>query len=355
VSVKRAATIDDVAAAAGVSTATVSRFLNGTQPVGEATAARVRAAAERLSYVPQAAARQLAQGRTHSLGMLLPDVSDDFFAPLLRSITDSATEHGYTLLIGIRPSGHERPLPLGKQNTDGLLVFDQSLSDAELHRLHAVHFPLVVLYRSPPPGVDVPCILVENRAGARAATEHLITHHGRRRIAFLRGPEGNEDSAQREDGYRDALAAHAIPFDPALVGVGAFRERVARDTVTGWLAANVSFDAVFAGDDGSASGALAALRQAGVAVPQEVALVGFDDAARARYLDPPLTTVRAPGAAVGRAAVHQLLRQIAGDDADLRTVLPTELVLRRSCGCPGNDQSQNLDDDPLSAGSGYGH
>jgi LacI family transcriptional regulator len=336
---KSLVTIDHVAATAGVSIATVSRVLNQSMPVAEDTVVRVRAAVEQLGYVPQTAARHLAQGKTQTLGLLLPDVSNDFFLPLLGSITDSAEQAGYDLLIAIRLAEHDRRdrnSPLGKQNTDGLLAFDQSIDERDLRQLHAAHFPIVLLYRSAPAGLAVPCILVENTAGARQITEHLIRVHGRRRIAFLRGPAGNEDSRLREQGYREALAAHALPFDPALVGVGEFYEEPAYATVAGWLAEGRAFDAIFAGDDGSASGALAALNAAGKRVPEDVALVGFDDAIVARHLTPRLTTVRAPTEQVGRVAIQQLTRLIEKGAAEPTILLPTELVIRQSCGCAGN-------------------
>lgn len=334
---KSLVTIDAVAEAAGVSIATVSRVLNQTMPVGEETAGRVLAAVEMLGYIPQTAARHLARGKTQTIGLLFPDVSNDFFSPLLQSITDSATDSGYDLLIAIRRKGRASRAsgsPLGKQNTDGLLVFDQSIDERELHRLQAARFPVVLLYRSTPEGMTFPCVRIEDRSGARQITEHLIESHGRRRIAFLRGPEGNEDSLLREQGYREALAAHGIPFDPALVGDGEFYERPARATISRWLAEGREFDAIFAGDDGSASGALAALVQAGRRVPQDVSLVGFDDAPVARYLNPQLTTVRAPSDRVGREAIRQLVRLVETGEADPATVLPTELVIRQSCGCP---------------------
>ncbi|HEY3229607.1 MAG TPA: LacI family DNA-binding transcriptional regulator [Roseiflexaceae bacterium] len=334
---KSPVTIDNVAAAAGVSIATVSRVLNQTMPVAAETLERVLAAVEQLGYVPQTAARHLARGKTKTLGLLLPDVSNDFFSPLLGSITESAVDAGYDLLIAIRPTRRDNGVPrspLGKQNTDGLLVFDQSIDEGELHRLHAARFPVVLLYRSTPQGVSFPCIMIEDKSGARQITEHLIVVHERRRIVFLRGPAGNEDSLLREQGYREALAAHGIAFDPSLVGDGEFYEAPARATVERWLAEGLEFDAIFAGDDGSASGALVALTRAGRRVPQDVSLVGFDDAPVARYLNPRLTTVRAPTGLVGREAIRQLIRLITTDEADMVTVLPTELVIRQSCGCP---------------------
>jgi len=337
---KSLVTIDAVAQAAGVSIATVSRVLNQTMPVAEETAVRVLAAVEQLGYIPQTAARHLAQGKTQTIGLVFPDVSNDFFSALLQSITDSAAEAGYDLLIAIRrrrQASRIQRSTLGKQNTDGLLVFDQSIDEGELRRLDAAHFPVVLLYRSAPTGTAFPCVRIEDRSGARQITDHLIERHGRRRIAFLRGPEGNEDSVLREEGYREALAVHGIPFTAALIGDGEFYEGPARATVARWLAEGLEFDAIFAGDDGSASGALAALVEAGKRVPQDVALVGFDDAPVARYLNPRLTTVRAPSDLVGREAIRQLVRLVEGGEADPVTILPTELVIRQSCGCAGHN------------------
>jgi DNA-binding LacI/PurR family transcriptional regulator len=329
-------TIDEVARRAGVSISTVSRVLNQTAGVTEEATARVLAVVAELGYVPQTAARHLAQGKTNTLGLLLPDIGTDFFSPLLRSISAAAAETGYDLLIAIQrhAEGLAPPRqPIGKHNTDGLLVFNNSHSDAELRHFHQLGFPAVLLYRSAPVGTAFPSITIENKAGARQIVDHLIEVHGRRRIAFLRGPASNEDSLWRERGYREGLAAHAIPFDPALVGDGEFYDAPARATVERWLATGLEFDAIFAGDDGSAVGALAALVQAGRRVPEDVALAGFDDDPTVRYLVPPLTTVRAPTELVGREAVQQLIRLIKTGRARSITLLPTEPVIRRSCGC----------------------
>jgi LacI family transcriptional regulator, galactose operon repressor len=329
-------TIDEVATRAGVSISTVSRVLNQSVSVTEDATARVLAAVADLGYVPQTAARHLAQGRTSTLGLLLPDIGTDFFSPLLRSINAAAAESGYDLLIAIHRGGeaqHQPRQPLGKHNTDGLLVFDNSHSEAELRHFHQLGFPAVLLYRSAPEGSPFPSITIENKSGACQVVDHLIEAHGRQRIAFLRGPAGNEDSIWRERGYRESLAAHGIPFDPTLVGDGEFYEAPARATVERWLTEGLQFDAIFAGDDGSAVGALTALGQAGRRVPEDVALAGFDDDPMVCYLNPPLTTVRAPTERVGREAVQQLVRLIQTGKARPMTLLPTELVLRRSCGC----------------------
>lgn len=333
------ATIADVAERAGVSTATVSRVVNQTVPVSEETAARVWAAIDELNYVPHEAARQLASRKTRILGLLLHEISADFFAPLLRGIEAGARENGFDLLIHCTQSTTSPDVglrrPLGEHNTDGLLVFTDSLDDAELTRLYSLGFPLVLLHRSPPHGLNIPCVTFENKSGARKLVDHFIEEHGYRRIAFLRGPEGNEDSYWREMGYRESLELHGIPFDPALVAVGAFDEGEAQAAVKQWLAAGLEVDAVFAGDDDAATGVIKALLQAGKRVPQDVAVGGFDDVPLSRYLNPPLTTVRAPIEKAGWEAVQQLIRLIQTEQADELVLLPTELVVRRSCGCDG--------------------
>jgi len=157
--------------------------------------------------------------------------------------------------------------------------------------------------------------------------------HGCRRIAFLRGPEGHEDSYWRETGYREALEAHAIPFDSGLIAPGEFNRNAAAASVRNMLAAGVEIDAVFAGDDEAAVGVLEALREAGKRVPEDIAVVGFDDQRLSAYLTPPLTTVRAPTERVGYEAAQQLVKLIRTGQADRLTLLPTEMIIRRSCGC----------------------
>jgi LacI family transcriptional regulator len=331
-------TIGDVARRAGVSIATVSRVINGTAPVAEETAARVRATIAALNYVPRAAARSLASRRTDTLGLLCPKISGYFFPPLLRGIEAGARENGFDLLIHSTqgradPAGRPRR-PLGEHNTDGLLVFTDSLDETELTRLHTIGFPMVLLHRSPPDGLDIPCVTFENKAGARKLLEHLIQVHDYRRIAFLRGPEEHEDSYWREMGYRETLAAHSIPFDPTLVATGGFDEEEAQAPVERWLQDGVEIEAIFAGDDEAASGAITALRRGGKRVPEDVAVVGFDDSPIAHHLTPlPLTTVRAPIEEAGLAAARQLAQLIRTGQAESLVLLPTELVVRRSCGC----------------------
>ncbi len=329
-------TISDVARRARVSIATVSRVLNGTTPVAPKTAARVAAAVEALEFVPRAAARGLASRCTHTLGLVLPEIGREFFLPLLRGIEAEARHAGYELLIETTrtPDTARRTLGgLGEHNTDGLIIFTDSLENAELSRLYKKGFPMVLLHQTPPEGAHIPVITIENKSGAEKLVDHLIESHGCRRIAFLRGPAGNEDSEWRERGYRAALKRHGIAFDPMLIAYGCYEGDEAQAAVEQWLLDGLQVDAVFAGDDDAATGVLAALRSAGKRVPGDLAVVGFDDVSISRYLTPALTTVRSPIEQVGRESVLQLMRAVRGEATDSITLLPTELVIRNSCGC----------------------
>lgn len=331
------ATITDVAREAGVSIATVSRVINQTALVAPETVAQVQAAIAKLNYRPQSAARVLASQKTSTIGLLLPEISGDFLSPLLRGIEAEARQNGFGLLVYATQGGDAvsttRPQPLGEHNTDGVLVFVNSLPEEELLRLNQIGFPVVLIHRSSPEGLNIPCVTIENKHSAQMMIDHLIEVHGYRRIAFLTGQEGHEDSYWREMGYRESLASHGILFDPRLVSVGGFNRETAQAATESWLRGGLEFDAIFAGDDDSAIGVLTALSQAGKRAPEDVAVVGFDDIALSRYLTPPLTTVRAPTEQVGCEATRQLVRLIRGEAVDPLVLLPTELVIRQSCGC----------------------
>jgi LacI family transcriptional regulator len=325
-----APSIDDVATHARVSIATVSRVLNSRGKYSEETRLRVLESIKTLKYAPNTAARSLAQGRTQVIALIMSSIDAVFLQPLLVSVVEAATLAGFDVLLTLR-STNKNHRPIGRHNVDGAIVFASSADQHELRRLHAAGCPLVLMYETAPADLNIPCVLLENRHGARQMTEHLI-RAGRKKIAFLRGTDGLEDSLERERGFRDALAAHGLPIVEALIGEGGFNAGIAFETVTAWLEQGLEFDAIFASDDDSASGALQALASAGIAVPSSVAVVGFDDAPFAANLTPPLTTVRALTSQVGFEAVRLLVNLIETGSSASQVRLPTELVIRRSCG-----------------------
>lgn len=333
-------TIGDVAREANVSIATVSRVINQTVPVAPGTVDQVQQAITRLNYWPQAAARVLAGKQTNTIGSLFTEISGDFISHLLRGIESTARENAYGLLIYSTKervkTDYASPLLLGEHNTDGLLIYVDSVSDRELAHFKEIDFPVVLVHRSSPPTLDIPCVTIENKRGTRTIIDHLIEVHGCRRIGFLTGQKGHEDSYWRELGYRESLDSHGIPFDPDLIALGDFARAHAHQAIERWLTDGVEFDAVFAGDDEAAIGVYSALNNAQLRVPEDVAVVGFDDIYLSRFLSPPLTTVRIPIEQVGREAVKQLVNVINGEAVEAKILLPTELVIRQSCGCkPG--------------------
>jgi DNA-binding LacI/PurR family transcriptional regulator len=192
---------------------------------------------------------------------------------------------------------------------------------------------MVLLHQSSPPGLNIPNVTFENKKGARKLVEHLISHHNYRRIAFMAGPEEHEDSYWREMGYLEALHDYGIDFDPSLRLEGYFSPERAQLEIRRILSDGLEVDAIFSADDESASGAMMALREAGLRIPEDIAVVGFDDVQLASHLNPPLTTVRAPIKQVGTQAVEQLVQLINGEAANELTLLPTEIIIRKSCGC----------------------
>ncbi len=329
------ATIKDVAQAAGVSVATVSRVYNDSELVRENTALRVRDAALRLGYVPNGAARSLSTNRTHTLGVLLPDLYGGFFSEVIRGIDQTAQRNGFHLLVSSSHDGRpgvEAALRSMRGRVDGLIVMWPEMDAETALRNLPAGFPLVLM--SAPVGPEAfDVITIANYDGARAMVRHLLDL-GHRRIAIIKGAEGNYDAAERLRGYRAALAEAGESPAPALEVSGDFSESSGFRATGELFAGTPAPTAVFAANDSMAIGALSALREAGRRVPDDVAVAGFDDIPLARFLDPPLSSVHVDISALGERATLRLLEAVRDKAAHVHRTetFPTTLVLRRSCG-----------------------
>jgi LacI family transcriptional regulator len=329
------ATIRDVAQAAGVSVATVSRVYNSSILVREETGLRVREAAARLGYVPHGGARSLITSRTNTIGVLLPDLYGEFFSEVIRGVDQAAQKQGYHLLVSSshdRRDAFEAALRSMRGRVDGLIVMWPEMDAETAVRNLPAGFPVVLLhFPVGPDAFDV--ITIANFDGARAMVRHFLDL-GHRRIAIIKGAEGNFDAAERLRGYRDALASAGIPSSPALEAHGDFSEASGFVAIDQLLRGEPRPTAIFAANDAMAIGALSALRQAGLRVPQDVAVAGFDDIPIAQYLDPPLSSVHVDISALGERATLRLLDAVRDKERHVRRAetLPTTLMLRRSCG-----------------------
>lgn len=327
-------TIYDVARLAGVSTATVSRALNGTGQIAPATRTAIEAAVQQLGYRTNTIARSLVTKSTQTIALLLPDITNPFYAELVGGIQQLALERGYTMLLcttGGDPEQEERYLSLLRaKQVDGALVDGLVLPPERIARFVEDGFPIVCLDRD----VDspaVPLVQVDNRMGARLATEHLLSL-GHMRIAHIAGADVRI-SEERLLGYRTALVAAGVEPDPALVGVGGFTEEGGAAAMAGLLAAGVELTAVFAANDLSALGALNAIAASGRRVPADVSVVGFDDVRLAAFTSPPLTTIRQPAAEIARSATEILIGLIRGEEAgQLQRRFEPRLIVRASTG-----------------------
>ncbi|WP_307717612.1 LacI family DNA-binding transcriptional regulator [Streptomyces sp. V4I23] len=343
---QRRATVMDVARRAGVSTATVSRVLNRNYPVAAATRERVEAAMRELGYVVNAHARALAGVSGRTVGIIVNDVVDPFYAYIARGVEREATRGDRLCLVCCTQGDPQRELAfvelMHERRADAVIVVGGSVADraytAELARrareLDSDDSKLVLCGR-PPLGDDVPTVSVEydNEGGAFAITDHLLTQ-GHERILYLGGPPGLSTTLDRLAGHRRALALRGVTPDPELEQPGAFSRAFGMRRTAELLRDGLEFTAIFAANDIVAAGAAQALEEAGLRVPQDISLVGYDDVPVAQELRPRLTTVHVPLEEMGRQAVRLALGDGGDDDwrepATGTVRLGTHIVVRDS-------------------------
>jgi LacI family transcriptional regulator len=330
-----AATIHDVAARAGVSVATVSRVLNGIAVVREETSRDVRAAAKFLRYVPNVAARSLSIRRSQTIGIVLPDVHGEFFSEVIRGIDLAARREGYHILVS---GSHSDPgemlevVETMRGRVDGLMIMAPDVTLAPIEELRARDLPIVLLNAA---AGNSDAITIDNFGGARTMMRYL-QELGHRRIAFVCGPAHNADARERLRGYRHSMRGLAASSVRALEFKGAFTEESGFAAGRKISETAVMPTAVFAANDSMAVGLLAALAAAGIRVPEVMTVVGFDDIPIARYVAPPLTTMRVDIAELGRRAFALLLDVITNPVAHKarRERVATTLVVRGTCAGP---------------------
>jgi DNA-binding LacI/PurR family transcriptional regulator len=324
--------IADVAQCAGVSRTTVSHVLSGNRPVSEEVADRVRAAMTELGYVPSRTARNLARGSTQTIGLLIPDISNSFFADLAKGVEAACIESGFNVLLCNTGWNREREVfyleTLRSRAVDGVLYASGATPAASTLAELLAGLPVVAVDEALP-GLAVTSVSSDNRQGGRTAAEHLLSL-GHRNAAVIGVNRELASSAERLDGFQrhwKTATGHR-----ALVIEGSFDEdsgaRAATDLVPAIRAGDIT--ALFATNDLNALGAMTVLRNAKVAVPSDCSVVGFDDFIAARHAFPPLTTVRQDATQMGTRAAQALLNQLSGEEAQAHTVLPVELVVRSS-------------------------
>jgi len=331
------ATIKDVAREAKVSIASVSRVLNGLGGVTAETQEAVRQAVNRLHYVPDNAARSLITGRTHTIGAVLPDLYGEFFSELIRGIDLAARARGLHLLVSSSHDGVDdaaSAVRTMRGRVDGMIILSQFVDEAFLELNLPSDLPAVLL-DSPIDNPRYPSINIDNVAGAHAMVKHLLDA-GHASVALITGPVGNYDAQGREKGYRAAMGKHA-PKVPLNIVAGEFTEESGYRAGRELLAQATRPRAVFAANDMMAVGCLYAFKEAGIRVPEDIALAGFDDILIARYVTPSLSTVSVSIAELGKSALLLLTELMDGkghvDGPHIRT-LRCDVVARESCGAP---------------------
>ncbi|KHL10666.1 DNA-binding LacI/PurR family transcriptional regulator [Mumia flava] len=331
-------TLEQVAARAGVGRGTASRVINGSPSVSARTREAVMQAVDELGYVPNQAARSLVTRRTGAIALVIAEpeerlFSEPFFAGVVRGISEAADEAGRQLVLVLaRGSGRtaEPATYLSPQHVDGVLLLSQHAGDPLPGVLRERGLELVLGGRPADPD-GLPYVDVDNTGGARTAVEHLL-QRGRRRIVTVAGPQDMTAAEDRLAGYRTTLADAGLQVHDSDVAEGDFTEQGGLVATRRLLEQVPDLDAVFAASDPMAVGAIRALREAGRRVPQDVAVIGFDDSTMAAMTDPPLTTIAQPVDRIGHELVAMLLSRIAPGDATPAPMveLPTTLVIRES-------------------------
>jgi LacI family transcriptional regulator len=327
-------TIREVAQHAQVSVATVSHVINRTRYVDPETEDRVRVAIKELSYRPNLLARSLRRRQTHTIGLIVPDNSNPYFAEVARVIEDTGFTHGYSVILCNTDWSEDRlstyvDVLLSKQ-VDGLILIGSSARLDPIQQVFEAHVPVVVVERDVG---DLPVhqIMIDNRQGGYLAGQYLA-RLGHRRIGCVAGPGDQTPSWGRIVGFQQALADAGVSLAPEAMLPGDFRPSGGEAAMRTLLERNLDLTAIFAANDLTAFGVINALHRAHLRVPQDVSVIGFDNIGLSAVMMPALTTIAQPAIEVGQTSVRLLLEQIAGEGGEpARIMLSTQLIERESC------------------------
>ena len=325
----RAARITDVAAAAGVSVATISRALRSPDVVAPETLERVLTAIRDMGYTPNAQARNLRTSRAKMIIAIVPDIANPFFSEVIRGIERVAQQQGYSVLLGDTENNSKREeiyaQMVASRQVDGAIILLPHISSS-IRRAGA---PIVNAceYVS---DKTITSVYSDNVGGARSATEYLLAL-GHVSIGFIGGPPGSPLSVDRERGYVEAMRSNGLSPDRKLMAAGDFSAESGVRATEALLARGVPLTALMCANDEMALGALRAVRDRGLSVPADISIIGFDDIRLARFIDPPLTTVAQPMQEIGREAMTLLIELLADPTVAARKrILPTQLIIRGS-------------------------
>jgi len=325
----------EVAEQAGVSVAVVSYVVNnGPRPVSPETRAKVEKAIEELGYYPNELARSLSRQQTAVIGLIIPSLLNPVYAEIAESLTRCCEAEGYQVILGGTGRNHQKEVAFAKslraKQVDGVVMIPSESPEEILEPLQQAHIPTVVLEHDLP---DVHCITIDDLQGGRLATEHLLSL-GHQRIGMIKRKPTSALSHLRFVAFRDTLLAAGVPFDPELVVECEAGQAAGYASMQSLLALPQPPTAVFAHNDVLAMGAISTIHHAGLTIPGDVSIVGYDNTIHSTYLNPPLTTVKFPIADMGRQAGRTILELIQNDNTlPAKTVmLPVELIVRASTG-----------------------
>ncbi|RMF18628.1 MAG: LacI family transcriptional regulator [Gammaproteobacteria bacterium] len=331
------ATIKDVSRLAGVSIATVSRVVNNSAPVNEATRERVYQAMQELGYTPNVFAQGLVTRRSNTIGLVLPGLQGAFFSRLITAIESTLREQGISLVVSVGNTRRDLILDaitkMRAQRCDGIMLSPHCLGDDDLLSLFDSPVPLVLLNRSLPEHADV-CVSVDNREGGRMMTDYLI-RRGHRRIACITGPMLNMEARHRLEGYRTAMRTAGLDINTDWIVEGNFEMQGGFEAVQTLMQRKADVTALFIGNDQMAVGALRAYKAAGIRIPEQISMGGFDDDLYTDLLDPALTTLHQPLEEMGQAAAHIMLHRLGLRKQPVeQTIFSPTLVERASVAAP---------------------